>query len=185
LRPADSAKTDRIAAAPLTATVTGPPEFLGTLNISRNETISGLIHKIYGNYSNKNFRSIILANPRIEDPDRVEVGYPIRFPAIPASVVPTNKGSWWVKIAEKSSLPEALDVLRNYSEFGPPARLIPYWNPTAGMRFAVVLKQLFTTPEAAQSQLRLLPGGLAAAGQVLASWGEKNVFFADPYFVNK
>jgi hypothetical protein len=53
------------------------------------------------------------------------------------------------------------------------------------MRFALVLKQLFPTREAAHLQLRLLPGGMAATGQVLSSWGEKNVFFADPYYVTK
>jgi general secretion pathway protein A len=163
----------------------GPPDVLGTLNLRRHETISGLIHRIYGTYSNKNFRSIILANPRIEDPDRVEVGHPIRFPAIPTPVVPLNKNAWWVKIAEKNSLPDALDLLRNYPDGAPPARLIPYWNPTNGMRFAVILKQVFTTAEAAQSQLRLLPGSFAAGGQVLASWGDQNVFYADPYYVNK
>ena len=73
-------------------TVAGPrpPDLLGTLSLRRNETISGLIHRIYGSYSNKNFRAIILANPQIEDPDRVEAGHPIRFPAIPAVVAPPN-----------------------------------------------------------------------------------------------
>jgi general secretion pathway protein A len=176
---------NQAAAAPAASAVSGPPELLGTLTLRRNDTISGLIHRIYGNYSNKNFRAIILANPGIEDPDRVEVGHPVHFPAISASVAPLNKDAWWVKIAEKKSLPEAMDLLRNYPESTAAARLIPYWNPTAGLRFAVVLKQVFPTPEAARSQLRLLPGGLAADSQVLASWGEKNVFFADPYYVNK
>jgi general secretion pathway protein A len=182
---ADASKYALAAAAPSTATAPRPPDMLGTLNLRRNETISGLIQRIYGNYSNKNFRSIILANPQIEDPDRVEVGHPIRFPAISTSVVPSSKGGWWVKIAEKSSLQEALDLLRNYPESAPPARLIPFWNPSAGMRFAVILKQMFATPEAAQAQLRLVPGGMAAASQVLTAWGEKTVFFADPYFFNK
>ena len=163
----------------------GPPDVLGTLNLRRHETISGLIHRIYGTYSNKNFRSIILANPRIEDPDRVEVGHPIRFPAIPTPVVPLNKSVWWVKIAEKNSLSDAMDLLRNYPDAAPPVRLIPYWNPTNGMRFAVILKQVFTTAEAAQSQLRLLPGSFLTGGQVQASWGDLNVFYADPYYVNK
>jgi general secretion pathway protein A len=180
-----AAKPDLAAVTPAASASHRPPDMLGTLNLRRNETISGLIHKIYGNYSNKNFRSIILANPQIEDPDRVEVGHPIRFPAIPVSVILSNKGSWWVKIAEKNSLQEALDLLRNYPESAPPARLIPYWNPGIGIRFAVILKQLFASSEAAQSQLRFLPGGMAATSQVLAFWGEKNVFFADPYFVNK
>ncbi len=183
LTPPEHIQADATTAA--AATAGGPPDLLGTLNLRRNETISGLIHRIYGTYSNKNFRSIILANPRIEDPDRVEVGHPIRFPAIPTSVVPLKKGSWWVKIAEKNSLQDALDLLRNYPDSAPPARLIPYWNPSTGMRYSVILKQLFTTPEAAQSQMRLLPASFGATGQVLGSWGEKNVFFADPYYVNK
>jgi general secretion pathway protein A len=184
--PLHSTQTESAAVAPAAkAGPPRPPDLLGTLNLRRNETISGLIHKVYGSYSNKNFRSIILANPQIEDPDRVEVGHSVRFPAIPVGVTPLNKESWWVKIAEKSSLQEALDLLRNYPESAPPARLIPYWHPVGGMRFVVILKQLFSSPEAAQSQLRLLPGGLAASGQVLASWGDKNVFFADPYYVNK
>ena len=135
-------------------TVAGPrpPDLLGTLSLRRNETISGLIHRIYGSYSNKNFRAIILANPQIEDPDRVEAGHPIRFPAIPAAVAPSNKGAWWVKITEKNSLAEALDLLRNYPESAPAARLIPYWNSGSGIRFAVILKQPFASAEAAQSQ---------------------------------
>jgi len=115
----------------------------------------------------------------------VEAGHPIRFPAIPAVVAPPNKGAWWVKIAEKHSLPDALDLLRSYPESAPPARLIPYWNPASGTRFAVILKQSFASAEAAQAQLRLVPGSLAAGSQVMAAWGEKNVFFADPYYVNK
>jgi len=183
--PADASKPDPAAPAPPPAALPPPPDLLGTLSLRRNETISGLIHKIYGSYSNKNFRSIILANPQIEDPDRVEAGHLIRFPAIPASVVPLNREVWWVKITENDTLNEALELLRTYPESAPPARLIPRWNPTTGMRFALVLKQLFPTREAAHLQLRLLPGGMAATGQVLSSWGEKNVFFADPYYVTK
>jgi general secretion pathway protein A len=183
--PAEATKPELAATAPSATAVARPPDLLGTLNLRRNDTISGLILRIYGSYSNKNFRSIILANPQIEDPDRVEMGHSIRFPAIPASVVPLNKGSWWVKIAEKNSLQESMDLLRNYPESAPPARLIPYWSPAAGMRFTVILKQLFSSPEAAQLQLRLLPGSVSAGSQVIASWGEKTVFFADPYYVSK
>jgi general secretion pathway protein A len=181
---ADASAPESPAAAP-PAPGLRPPDLLGTLTLRRSETISGLIHRIYGNYSNKNFRSIILANPQIEDPDRVEAGLLLRIPAIPAGVSPPNKEVWWVKLAEKGSLNEALDFLRAYPETAPSARLIPWWNPSAGTRFALVLKQLFATSEAAQAQLRQLPGGMAATSQVLSTWGEKNIFFADPYLVNK
>jgi hypothetical protein len=164
---------------------THPPEILGTLNLRRNETISGLIQKVYGNYSNRYFRSIILANPHIVDPDRVEAGYAIRLPAIAVSVKPLIKDAWWVRISDKASLQEAFDLLRNYPEFAPPARLIPYWQPATGLRFIVILKQLFTDPETARLQVELLPPALSASGQVIGSWSEQTVFFADPYYVSK
>jgi general secretion pathway protein A len=114
--PAPALETPKPApeVAALRATVQSPRpiETLGTLNLRRNETISGLIHKVYGNYSNKNFRAIILANPHIVDPDLVEVGRPIQLPAIPVGVKPLIKNVWWVKIAEKGSLQEGFDLLR-------------------------------------------------------------------------
>ena len=162
-----------------------PMETLGTLNLRRNETISGLIHKVYGNYSNKYFRAIILANPHIVDPDLVEVGRPVQLPAIPVGVKPLIKNVWWVKIAEKGSLQEGFDLLRTYPDSAPPARLIPFWQPATGLRFVVILKQLYNSPEAAELQLKLLPPSLSAAGEVMGSWGEQTVFYADPYYVSR
>jgi hypothetical protein len=161
---------------------TGPPESLGSVTIKRNETISGLIHKVYGDYSNRHFRSIILANPQIDDPDRVETGQVIRLPALPVSAKPLNKTAWWVTIMDTASLQEAFDVLRSYPESAPPVRLIPFWRPGGGTRFAVILKQLFTNPETAQLQLNLLPPEYKPAGRLVSSWGEGTVLFSDPYY---
>jgi hypothetical protein len=66
-RPVETPKSAPEVAAVRAAASTHPPETLGTLNLRRNETISGLIQKVYGNYSNRHFRSIILANPNIVD----------------------------------------------------------------------------------------------------------------------
>jgi general secretion pathway protein A len=177
--------TPEVAALRATVQSPRPMETLGTLNLRRNETISGLIHKVYGNYSNKNFRAIILANPHIVDPDLVEVGRPIQLPAIPVGVKPLIKNVWWVKIAEKGSLQEGFDLLRTYPESAPPARLIPCWQPATGLRFIVILKQLFSSPEAAGLRVALLPPSLSASGEVMGSWGEETVFYADPFYVSK
>jgi general secretion pathway protein A len=160
-----------------------PVDMLGILSLKRNETISGLIQKVYGNYSNKNFRVIMLANPHIEDPDRVEVGQMINLPAIPIDVTAPDRNVWWVKIDESASLQSAFDLVRNYAESGPPVRLIPLWRPDLGMRFAVILKQVFSSADAARLQLRRIPTVLASSSRVLDSWGHGTVFFADPYYV--
>lgn len=164
---------------------TGLPESLGSVTLKRYETISGLIHKIYGDYSNRHFRSIILANPQIVDPDRVEAGQVIRLPAMPVNAKPLNKPAWWVTIIDTASLQEAFDMLRSYPELAPPVRLIPFWRPGGGTRFAVVLKQFFTNPETAQLQLNLLPPEYQPAGRLVSSWGEGTVLFADPYYMAK
>jgi general secretion pathway protein A len=159
------------------------PEMLGALSLRRHETISGLIQRIYGNYSARNFRSIILANPQIDDPDRVEAGQILQIPAIPAAAKsPGGRDFWWIRVAEKASLQEAFDFLRNYPESAPAARMVPYWNPKAGLRFALLLKQVFNEAEAARLQLRLLPAALSAGGEVIGTWAEQTVFFADPWY---
>jgi len=161
---------------------TGPPESLGSVTLKRHETISGLILKVYGDYSNRHFRSVILANPQIEDPDRVEAGQVIRLPALPASAKQLNKAVWWVTIINTASLQEAFDMLRSYPESAPPVRMIPFWRPSSGTQFTVVLKQFFTNPETAQLQLSLLPPKYQPAGTLVSSWGEGTVLFADPYY---
>jgi len=172
-------------ASPKPLARTGPPDSLGSVTLKRNETISGLIHKVYGDYSNRHFRSMILANPQIDDPDRVGAGLVIRLPALPVNAKPLKKTVWWVTIADTASLQEAFDMLRSYPESAPPVRLIPFWSPDGGTRFAVVLKQFFTNPETAQLQLNLLPSEYQPTGRLVSSWGEGTVLFADPYYMAK
>jgi hypothetical protein len=155
------------------------------VTLKRNETISGLIQKVYGDYSTRHFRAFILANPQINDPDRVETGQVIRLPALPVSAKPLNKAVWWVTLIDTAALQEAFDMLRSYPESAPPVRLIPFWRPGSGTRFAVVLKQFFTNPETAQLQLNLLPPEYQPAGRLVTSWGEGTVLFADPYYMAK
>ena len=112
---------------------------LGNITLKRNDTLSRVIQQVYGSYNSRYFRSLILANPVIDDPDLVDVGQTIYLPAIPVSVGPTNQKAWWILIAEKDNLQAAFDYLRSYPEDEPAVRMIPYWNSQAGNRFAIIL----------------------------------------------
>jgi general secretion pathway protein A len=61
-------------------------------------------------------------------------------------------------------------------------RLIPYWNPSDGTRFAVMLDKIFQDESAARHHLQLLPAGLAANSAILSRWDKQTVYFANPYF---
>ena len=169
------------------ATLSDEPyaEILGIIKLKNNETLSRVIQRVYGRYNSKYFRSLILANPDIDDPDQVEIGQIIYLPAITATVRPQQEKIWWILIEEKETLEAAYDYLRAYPGYAPPARLIPYWTNQSGILFAVVLKEYFYDQASAERRLKDMPAGLSSQGQVLSLWDENTVYFADPYAVSK
>lgn len=170
-------------APPAPAPEPRPPEMLGSVSLKLNETVSGLIQKVYGSYSSRHFRAVTLANPKIADPDRVEAGQAIHLPAVALDLKPLNKNVWWVKMAEKATIEEGLNLLQSLPSSAPAARLIPVWRPLSGLRFVVILKQVFTSADSADLQRALLPSDFEKSAQVLAAWGEETVLYADPYWV--
>jgi hypothetical protein len=199
----ESAKTEEAseieAKAPAVAvaeTVTADPQtssapavayssILGQLTLRRDETLSRIIQRVYGNFNSKYFKSLILANPDIEDPDRVEVGQIISLPAIHVEVTHLDRPVWWVKFDETDQLEDAYNVLRNYPENASAMRLIPYWTPANGTQFSVVLNKLYNNEQTAHDELALMPARLLSSSEVISSWDRRSVYFADPYFGRK
>ena len=154
---------------------------LGDITLKQNDTLSHIIQRVYGSYSSKYFRSLILANPIIDDPDLVEVNQTISMPAIPVSLTGTGQDTWWVLLDDTDDLNTAFDYLRTYPVNAPAARMIPYWNRQSGTRFAIILKGYHADVDSALAQLKRLPPELAPERKVLSSWNNDTVFFADPY----
>jgi general secretion pathway protein A len=154
---------------------------LGIVSLKRDETISLVIQTVYGTFNSKYFRSLILANPDIDDPDLVDVDQEVSLPAIPVTVDTTDRNISWIVVDEKDDLNAAFDFLRNYPANAPPARLIPYWNQQSGTRFAIILKRYFFDADTALEQLSRMPADLAPNSRVLSSWRQDTVFFANPF----
>ena len=154
---------------------------LGQLTLQRNETLSRIIRLVYGGYSPRYFKSFILANPHIEDPDRVEVGQIISLPAIPARVDPPQTPVWWVKVDEKDSLEAAFNILRRLSDSLPAVSLIPHWNPTDGTKFALILSKAFRDERTAHSAMQKIAAGIPSNPKIMSFWEKGTVYFADPY----
>jgi general secretion pathway protein A len=157
-------------------------KILGQITLKPNENLSRIITGIFGGFNFKYFKSLITVNPDIEDPDRVDVGQIISLPAIPARVRPLNTPVWWVKIDDSDSLEAAFNLLRNHPDRFPGVRLIPYWNPSDGTRFAVLLDKLFKDETTARNHQQQLPAELASKSTVLSRWEKETVYFSNPYF---
>ncbi len=157
------------------------PSALGYVALRQNETLWRLVEKVYGIFDNQYLKSLLVANPGINNPDKVAIGQSISLPAIPTQVNPLQIKVWWVKLAEKDRLDAAINILRTYPEEAPPIRIIPYWNSRLGLRFAVLLKEYFFDETSAQNQLRQLPSELNPQGTILPEWDKDTVFYADPF----
>jgi general secretion pathway protein A len=169
----------------VTAPAFGPSSILGQITLRRDETLSRIIQRVYGNFNSKYFKSFILANPDIEDPDRVEVGQIISLPAIKVEVDPPFTPAWWIKIDEADLLEDAYNVFRNYPDSSASMRMIPHWTAENGIHFSVVLNQLFKDQQTAHNELASLPAGLLSHSEVVSIWDGKAVYFADPYLGRK
>ena len=158
------------------------PEWLGQIAIARKETLSEMIHKIYGIFTNQYLAITARANPHIMDINELPIGHMIRFPAIPLPIKPLSLKHCWVVIAQEDKLDNAYRFLRRHPDDFPPLYMIPYWNSREGLKFLIVQKQPFPDEEAAREGLQRLPPGLIHRARILAEWDEDTVFFADPAF---
>jgi len=157
-------------------------EILGRITLKRKETLSRIIKQVYGGFNSDYLKSFIIANPAIENPDRVAVGQIIALPAIPAEVTPANNPVRWIKVDETDTLEAAFKILRNHPDSFPSVRLISHWNPAGGSKFAVVLGKLFKDEKSARTQQEKLPAELSSGSTILSQWDKGTVFFANPYF---
>jgi len=157
------------------------PSALGYVALRRNETLWRLIEKVYGIFDKHYLKSLMHANPGINNPDKVAIGQSISLPAIHTQVKPLQIKVWWVKLGEQDRLDAAINVLRKYPEEAPPIRIIPYWNSQLGLRFAVLLKEYFFDETSAKNQLRKLPSEFTPKGTILYRWDKDTVFYADPF----
>ena len=156
---------------------------LGRITLKHKETLSLIMRQVYGGFNSNYLKSFIITNPEIENPDRVTVGQIISLPAIPVEVAPGDNRVWWIKVDETDTLEGAINILRKHPESSPGVRLIPYWNPAGGSKFAVVLGELFEDEKTARTQQEKLPGELSSGSTIFSQWDKKTVFFANPYFV--
>jgi general secretion pathway protein A len=155
---------------------------LGRVTIIRNETLSGLIQNVYGDFNSKYFKSLILANPHIEDPDVVRVGQSVLMPAIPVEVAALPPEGWWVRVGQVDSLEAAYRLQKTLPRSVPPVRMIPFRNPREGTQFALVLARCFSSRAAASRRLNQLPPELRGTAELVSDWPADSVFYSDPYF---
>ena len=154
------------------------PELLGRLGIRKNETVSGIVRRVYGVCDPERLALIMEANPHIHDLNRVVPGEVINLPAIPSGFYPAPEWICWVQVAQKDSLEDIYELCRKYPEQLPPIQIFPCWNDREGLTFTAILEKGFTDEQSAQSTITELPRLISSGARIITRWDEDTVFFS-------
>jgi hypothetical protein len=157
------------------------PGVLGQISVKQYETLGGLIQTIYGVFNKARLHAVLQVNPHISDPNTINVGDIILFPAMAAHVQPQPLKRWWVQITVEDNLASVFKFLRQPETGNLSARLIPHWNRLSGLHFSVILGRSFFDEASAVNKLKHLGLGDNAKSWVVSAWDEHSVFYANPY----
>jgi general secretion pathway protein A len=169
------------ASAPAEIAPATMPARLGRLAIHPGETIGQLIQMVYGQFAPTYLDAIVQANPHITDPDTVNVGDIVHFPALPAAVRPLPVDVWWVEVTSCARLADAVQTLNRLGKNHVAARLVPYWNPENGLVFSIVLADCFYDRQVAENAMNRSALTSEPEAAVRSLWRDDTVFFCDPF----
>ncbi len=157
------------------------PKVLGQLKVQRKETLGGLIQKIYGIFNLQYLYSVMEMNPHITDPDTIDIGDVIVFPAIPLTIKQQRQSRWWIEMNRSQSMKAAFSLLRADPELTASSRLIPFWKKSSGLHFSIVSNKYYYDKSSAENMLNSLSPEIKLDSRLLSVWGDEIVFYANPY----
>ncbi len=126
------------------------PSVLGSVPVSVGDTLGGLVQKVYGVYTYHYHQAVMAANPQLTDPDSLQVGQSLYFPALSADTGDEPDTTWWVSLSREPNLETAVARLRGGTAEGPSLRLLAMQRHGEELSFRIVLKTCFGNQSAAE-----------------------------------
>lgn len=150
-----------------------PPASLGQLRVKPGDTLLELIKLVYGTLSNRYVRSIIDANPQIENPNTINLNDKINFPALPFTINAECRDDHYIIMNQYTSLEKARDQLETLKrQIDIPLSLIAHWSEKDGLQFSVIAQSAFEDRQTANRWIGTLPDKMAAATRIQSGWPE-------------
>jgi hypothetical protein len=147
-----------------------PPEDLGHVTVRSGMSISRMVTRVYGKYTDLGFRIVVKANTFLNDPARLKVGTKIFFPRLPDSTT-SSLAPFLVSLGEFNSLQSAYDFHVSCPRTQPRARIVPLWDGVSKLSFLVVLGESFQEEEQARKAISMLDSRIRSAATTLKELG--------------
>ena len=143
--------------------------------------MAALSQAVYGLQRNALLKAVIEANPQIADPNTINIGNLITFPAIRPQHRQVNGLYYWVILDEEAVLQDALNKFNTLSKsVRLPLQIVANWSLDTGLRFPIALRGYYTGEQEAAGAARKLPAQIASHCRVIHHWPKDTIFFADP-----
>ncbi len=149
------------------------PDILGKVTVSEQETLSRMIHLIYGSQAlnRATLLSVLAVNPHIREANVIIAGDVISFPVLPVKeeLLPANV--WWVHLTSSDILAPAYKVMAmvDKGRTRSNVRLIPQWQGKEGIKFIVVLRDFIDNENSARQVMADMPAAIAGGAMVVSS----------------
>lgn len=160
-----------------TGPVPAPRDTLGAGVVRPGWTVSRLAARVYGNGGRQVLDRLAEANPGVPF-DRVRAGETLVYPAIAARPLPA--GAHLVKVAEAATLEQGLAVVGRLKERqGLTLSLYCTGHPDRGLRFDVVMPDLFPDRAAAGAALAALPAEVGGRASLVSGYPDGTTYYTD------
>lgn len=161
------------------------PKEIGEITVSSGENLSMLVRRVYGESDSLRVRNVMSFNPEVADPNVVEIGDTIRFPATPIQTdISKERPRYWVVLSKFDSLDKGHAFLRKHLMAGLPVRMITRWQGKMGFEFLVVLKTYAENNEEAMKLLKSLPPGIGPDAGIAQLPDTHWVYYSNPLLLS-
>jgi len=136
-----------------------PPEYLGDIITSPDESLGFMVRRIYGpwSFNAQNVKTILAINPNLKSPELLHVGQKIRFPTIPVTLTSKAEEVWWARIITFDNIQSAYRFVRNFRKSLPPMVIIPSRKESGQVLMNILLEEYFMDKESALKAIQALP----------------------------
>ncbi|MBT8334550.1 MAG: AAA family ATPase [Deltaproteobacteria bacterium] len=143
-----------------------PPDELGYLIVLKGMSLSRMVTRVYGRFTEHNLRLVLKANPYLSNPAKLKVQTKIFFPRLPNSST-SKLTPILVRLGEFNTLQAAYDFLISNLKTGEAMRILPMWNGESRLFFLVVLEKKFQEEKQAQQAIARLDSSFRSAATVI------------------
>lgn len=156
-----------------------PPAHLGDIITAPGENFGDMVRRIYGpwSFNSTNIKTVLAANPNLQNPEMLHVGDKVRFPAIPVALTPMAENVWWARLNTFGSIENAYRFLRQFRKQPASLLIIPGRDESGRIFMNVLLEKYFTDKETAEKTVQALPASMASQAEILHGLSRETFYY--------